>query len=80
MDEILSDNLLQYKNIRTSISRGLTHTTIRVTGDSIKFRKSGFLADVIVNRRTQDISVARIDNKDKNVLYEIISVVSRFKF
>jgi len=80
MHEILSANLPQYKNIQYSMTRGLTHTTIRVTGDSIKFRKSGFLADVIVNRRSQEVSVARIDNKDKNVLYEITGVLLRFKF
>jgi hypothetical protein len=80
MEEILSSVLPQYKNIRMSITKGVTHTTIRITGDAVKSRKSGFFADVIINRRTQEVSIARIDIKDQKVLFTIVGVLSRFQF
>jgi hypothetical protein len=80
MFRALTEELVGFKNISTDIRRGITHTTIRVIGDSTKIRKPGFVVDIYVNRRTQDLSVARIDNKDEKTLHMVKSIVSRFNF
>jgi ribosomal protein L13E len=69
-----------FTNIVTDVRRGITHTEIRILGDSKRARKLGFLVDVYVNRRTQDFSVARIDNKDEATLYKIVQVLKQFEF
>ena len=69
-----------FTNIVTDVRRGVTHTEIRILGDSKRARKPGFLVDVYVNRRTQDFSVARIDNKDEATLYKIVQVLKQFEF
>ena len=80
MQTILSQVLPTYTNIVVDIRRGLTHTGVRVTGDSTKLRKPGFQADVYVYHRTQDVSISRIDNKDDVTLKKIVNVVSSFEF
>jgi hypothetical protein len=80
MEKILSEVLPTYTNIVVDIRRGLTHTGVRVTGDSTKLRKPGFQADVYVYHRTQDVSISRIDNKDDVTLKKIVKVVSSLKF
>jgi hypothetical protein len=80
MNRELVEELVGFKNISTDVRNGITHTEIRVLGDSVKIRKPGFLADIYINRRTQEISVARIDSKDEPTLRRILGVVSRFKF
>ena len=80
MDSAISDALPGFTNIITDVRRGITHTEIRIIGDSKRARKPGFLVDVYVNRRTQDFSVARIDNKDEATLYKIVQVLKDFKF
>jgi hypothetical protein len=76
----LTKELPGFKNISCDVRRGITHTEIRVMGDSLKTRNPGFVADVYVNRRTQDHSIARIDNRDEKILSVIRKVVSGFKF
>ena len=80
MDSAISDALPGFTNIITDVRRGITHTEIRIIGDSKRARKPGFLVDVYVNRRTQEFSVARIDNKDEATLYKIVQVLKDFKF
>ena len=69
-----------FTNIITDVRRGVTHTEIRILGDSKRAKKPGFLVDVYVNRRTQDFSVARIDNKDEATLCKIVQVLKQFEF
>ena len=80
MDSAISEVLPGFTNIITDVRRGITHTEIRILGDSKRARKPGFLVDVYVNRRTQEFSVARIDNKDEATLYKIVQVLKDFKF
>lgn len=80
MDTELKHLLLGFTNIHTTVIRGNTHTHIRVTGDSRKIRKPGFVADVYILRRTQEVSIARIDTGNTLTLYAILSVISRFQF
>jgi len=80
MNELLKETLLGFTNITSSVRRGITHTNIRVIGDSIKFHKPGFVADVYINCRTQAVSIARIDTGDDGTLYRILGVLSKFQF
>jgi hypothetical protein len=74
-------NLLRgFTNIQTHITRGITHTQIRVMGDGLNIQNPGFIADVYINRRTQQASIARIDSGDTLTLYTILGVISRFQF
>uniref|UniRef100_A0A6C0B2S3 Uncharacterized protein n=1 Tax=viral metagenome TaxID=1070528 RepID=A0A6C0B2S3_9ZZZZ len=72
--------LTGFTGIQTDVIRGITHTHIRVTGVSRKISKRGFVADVYVNCRTQEVSIARIDICDNMALTSILSVLSRFQF
>lgn len=72
--------LTGFTGIQNNVIRGITHTQIRVYGDARKSRKPGFIADVYINRRTQEVSIARIDTSDTMVLNAILSVLSRFQF
>jgi hypothetical protein len=76
----LTKELPGFKNISCDVRRGITHTEIRIIGDSLKLRNPGFVVDIYVNRRTQDHSIARIDNRDDNILKIVRKVVSGFKF
>jgi hypothetical protein len=80
MDSAVREALPGFTNIITDVRRGVTHTEIRILGDSKRARKPGFLVDVYVNRRTQDFSVARIDNKDEATLCKIVQVLKQFEF
>jgi hypothetical protein len=80
MEKIFSEVLPTYTNLTVDIRRGLTHTGIRVKGDSTKLRKPGFQADVYIYHRTQEVSISRIDNKDEVTLKKIVNVVSNFAF
>jgi hypothetical protein len=80
MNSELANVLYGFSNIHTTVIRGITHTHIRIAGDSRKIRKPGFVADVYILRRTQEVSIARIDTGDTLTLYAILSVVSRFEF
>ena len=80
MFRALTEELVGFKNITSDVRRGITHTEIRIMGDSTKIRKPGFVVDIYVNRRTQDLSVARIDNKDEKTRHMVKSIVSRFNF
>jgi len=80
MEETLKETLVGFTNIRVDVRKGITHTSIRVTGDATKVRNPGFQADVYVQRRTQSASIARIDTGDTQTLYRIVGVLSRFKF
>jgi len=80
MFRALTEELAGFKNITTDVRRGITHTEIRIIGDSEKIRNPGFVVDIYVHRRTQDLSVARIDNKDDKTLRKVKEIVSRFKF
>jgi hypothetical protein len=64
----LSILLPEFKNITYEVRRGLTHTFIRITGDAVKMKKSGFIADFYILRRTGEFSIARIDTKDEKTL------------
>jgi len=80
MEEELMAVLPGFTNVHAWVIRGITHTQIRVFGDSLKIRKPGFVADIYIQRRTQEVSVARIDIADTDALNSIVSVISRFKF
>lgn len=80
MNPELESVLCGFADIRSSVIRGITHTQVRVSGLSHKARKPEFQADVYVNRRTQEVSIARIDNFDNLTLNAILSVLSRFQF
>jgi hypothetical protein len=80
MDAELRHLLPGFTNIHTHVIRGITHSQIRVVGDSLKISKPGFVADIYINRRTQEVSIARIDTSDTMALYAILSVVLRFQF
>jgi hypothetical protein len=69
-----------FTSVQTHVIRGITHTQIRVTALSRKVRNPGFLADIYVNRRTQEVSIARIDTGDNMTLNVILNVLSGFKF
>lgn len=69
-----------FTGIQTDVIRGITHTQIRVTGESRKISKRGFVADVYINRRTQEVCIARIDICDNAALNSILRVLSRFQF
>jgi len=80
MDEQLAQALPRFTDIQTYIIRGITHTHIRVIGTSLRLRKPGFLADIYIHRRTQTVSISRIDTGDVITLYAILAVLSRFQF
>jgi hypothetical protein len=69
-----------FTDIQTHVTRGITHTQIRIMGNAMKIRKPGFVSDVYINRRTQEVSIARIDTGDTMTLYAILGVLSGFKF
>lgn len=77
MNSLLVCALDGFTNIRTEVRRGITHTMIRVQGDSLKRL---FMADIYVNRRTQEVSIARIDSGDEKTLRQILAIISNFKF
>ena len=80
MNAELIDVLPGFTNVQTRVIRGITHTQIRVMGTDIKIRRPGFVADVYVNRRTQEVSIARIDTGDTLTLHRILCVLLGFQF
>ena len=76
----LKDTLIGFKNIKIEVCRAITHTHIRVIGDSVKISRAGFIADIFMNRRTQIASIARIDTRDESTLRKICTVISHFQF
>jgi hypothetical protein len=80
MNQELIAMLPGFTNIQSHVIRGITHTQIRVVGTDTRIRKPGFVADVYINRRTQQVSIARVDTGDTMLLYSILSVLSRFQF
>jgi hypothetical protein len=80
MDVLLKETLVGFSNVSSHVRRGITHTNIRVLGESEKIRNPGFLVDIYINRRTQVVSIARIDTGDIQTLNTILSVVSHFQF
>ena len=80
MESELVKVLPGFTNVRAYVVRGITHTQIRVYGNAVKIRKPGFVVDVYINRRTQEVSIARIDTNDTLTLDTILGVVSRFQF
>lgn len=80
MDLEFETALPGFRNIRSYIICGISHSQIHISGLSSNIRKPGFIADIYVNRRTQEVSIARIDTSDNKTLNAILSVVSRFQF
>lgn len=80
MDTEIISVLSEYKNCKVSLCRGVTHTNVRIECDNQKISKPGFMIDVFINRRTQEISIARIDVRDERVLRKVCAVLSRFQF
>jgi len=80
MNRALVEELVGFKNISFEVRNGITHTEIRIKGDAVTTRRHGFVSDIYINRRTQEMSVARIDSKDESTLRKIVGIVSRFKF
>jgi hypothetical protein len=80
MDSELENALPGFTDVRAFVVRGITHTQIRIYGNAVKIRKPGFVADVYINRRTQEVSIARIDTNDTLTLDTILGVLSRFQF
>jgi len=77
MNSLLECALVGFTNIKTEIRKGVTHTTVRVQGDALKRL---FTADVYINRRTQEVSIARIDTADIKLLHTILAVIGNFSF
>jgi len=77
MNSLLECALVGFTNIKTEIRKGVTHTTVRVQGDALKRL---FTADVYINRRSQEVSIARIDTADTKVLHTILAILRNFKF
>jgi hypothetical protein len=80
MEAEIVSALSEYKNCKVSTCRGITHTNIRVICDNQKISKPGFMIDVFVNRRTQEISIARIDTRDEQILRRVCAVLLHFQF
>jgi len=80
MNSLLECALVGFTNIRTEVRNGITHTTVRVQGDSVKISKPSFMVDVYINRRTQEVSIARIDTRDDKTLHTVLAIVMNFKF
>jgi hypothetical protein len=80
MNSKLIDILPGFTNIQTHVIRGITHTQIRIMGTDMKIRNPGFVADVYINRRTQEVSIARIDTGDTLTLHRILCVLLGFEF
>jgi hypothetical protein len=80
MESELTSVLPGFTDVNVFVVCGITHTQIRVYGNAVKIRKPGFVADVYINRRTQEVSIARIDTNDTMTLDTILGVVSRFQF
>jgi hypothetical protein len=66
--------LPEFKNIKYTEINGLTHKQLRVEGQSLKHFKYDFVADIFVNKRTREHSIARIDTKDTETLRKIVLV------
>ena len=71
----LSKVLDNFVDIQVTIIKGLTHTHVRVKGQSTVHVKYDFSADVFVYRRTKAHSIARIDTKDVATLKKITDVL-----
>lgn len=80
MNSLLECALEGFTNIRSEIRKGVTHTMVRVQGDSIKISRPSFMADVYINRRTQEVSIARIDTGDERTLRRVLDIILNFKF
>jgi hypothetical protein len=80
MNAEIASVLSEYRNCKIYLCRGVTHTNIRIECDNQKISKPGFVVDVFVNRRTQEISVARIDTRDEKILRRVCAVISHFQF
>jgi len=80
MNSLLECALEGFTNIRSEIRKGITHTMVRVQGDSIKISRPSFMADVYINRRTQEVSIARIDTSDERTLRRVLGIILNFKF
>ena len=66
--------LPEFQNIKFTEINGLTHKQLRVEGSSLRHFKYDFTADIFVNKRTGEHSIARIDTKDTQTLQKIVSV------
>jgi hypothetical protein len=80
MNSLLECALGGFTNIRSEVRKGITHTMIRVQGELATISRSSFMADVYINRRTQEVSIARIDTGDERTLRRILAIISNFKF
>ena len=80
MDAEIISALSGYRNPKVSVRRGITHTHVRVECDDQKISRPGFIIDIFINRRTQEISIARIDNADERILRRISAIVLLFQF
>ena len=76
MNSLLECALTGFTNIRTEVRRGITHTAVRVQG----IGKRSFTADIYINRRTQEVSISRIDTADIKLLHTILAVIGNFSF
>jgi hypothetical protein len=80
MNSLIECALDGFNNIRTDVRKGVTHTMIRVEGEMISISRPNFMADIYINRRTQEVSIARIDTGDERTLCRILAIISNFKF
>jgi hypothetical protein len=66
--------LPEFHNIKYTEINGLTHKQLRVEASSLKHFKYDFIADIFINKRTLEHSIARIDTKDTQTLKKIVSI------
>jgi len=80
MEEELMLALPEFHNFVVVCRRGNTHVQIRIECDNVNKNKPGFIVDIYVHRRTQDLSISRIDSRDEKILRKVCGIVSSFKF
>jgi len=79
MEEQLKRVLPNYKNVEVIVTPGITHTNIRIFGES-KVSFDDFISDIYIYHRTQEISIARLNIKKESLLTTLLDVVSTYTF
>lgn len=79
MEEQLQRVLPNYKNVEVVVIPGITHTNIRIFGES-KAGFDDFISDIFIYHRTQEISIARLNIKKESLLTTLLDVVSTYTF
>lgn len=71
--------LPDFYNFKVYVANGLTHTHVKIDGESVKPQRS-FHSDIYVYKRTGEHSIARIDTCDTRTLAVIQDCLLDFTF